>query len=114
MSPCEKLIYLARPSWSGAASSADADEAERGIEAGQVLFLPELPFGCEPQETVLFTPAILGSAKNASFDPATGRLGGTSASGADAELLRLLIRRFSDSASALVEALLPKYRGLIA
>jgi len=27
----------------------------------------------------LFTPAILGTAKNASFDPGSGRLGGTSA-----------------------------------
>jgi hypothetical protein len=63
---------------------------------------------------VLFTPAILGSAKNASFDPATGRLGGTNVSGEDAEVLRALMRRFSDAAAALVNTLLPDYRATIA
>ena len=85
-----------------------------GIEAGQVLFLPELRSRAEPREAVLFTPAILGSSKNASFDPATGRLGGTNASGDDAELLRALMRRFSDAAAALVNTLLPDYRATIA
>ena len=54
---------------------------------------------------LLFTPAILGSSKNASFDPATGRLGGTTATGSDADALRAFIRRFSDAAASLVGAL---------
>ncbi|HMJ84218.1 MAG TPA: Kdo hydroxylase family protein [Vicinamibacterales bacterium] len=114
MSPCEKLIDLPQAEWGGAASSGVAARASAGIEAGQVLFLPELSFACEPREAALFTPAILGSAKNASFDPATGRLGGTNASGDDAELLRALMRRFSDAAAALVNTLLPDYRETIA
>src|SRR5262245_10433414 len=113
MSPCEKLMDLTHAEWGGAASSALTACARAGIEAGQVLFLPELSFGREPRETVLFTPAILGGAKNASFDPATGRLGGTNASGDDAELLRALMRRFSDAAAALVHTLLPGYRPTI-
>src|SRR5262245_59340328 len=113
MSHCKKLIDLAHAEWGGAASSGIAARANAGIEAGQVLFLPELSFGSEPRETVLFTPAILGSAKNASFDPSTGRLGGTKASGDDAELLRALMRRFSDAAAALVHTLLPGYRATI-
>ena len=114
MSPCGKLIDLAHAEWGGATSSGIAARANAGIEAGQVLFLPELSFGREPRETVLFTPTILGSAKNASFDPSTGRLGGTNASGDDAELLRALMRRFSDAAAALVHTLLPGYRATIA
>ena len=114
MSPCEKLTYLARTEWGATTSREVAERASVGIEAGQVLFLPELSFAREPRESILFTPAILGSAKNTSFDPATGRLGGTTASGVDAELLRALLRRFSDAASALVGALLPTYRGTIA
>jgi len=113
MSPCEKLIDLAHAEWGGAVSSGAAGSAARAIEAGQVLFLPELPFAREPLESELFTPAILGSAKNASFDPATGRLGGTTASGNEAERLRGLMRRFSDAAVALVSALLPGYRSTI-
>ena len=114
MSPCEKLIDLPHAEWGGAASNGIAARASAGIETGQVVFLPELPFACEPREAVLFTPAILGSAKNASFDPANGRLGGTNASGDDAELLRALMRRFSDAAAALVNTLLPDYRETIA
>ena len=62
---------------------------------------------------MLLTPSILASAKNASFDPATGRLGGTTASGDDAASLRSLMRRFSDAALALVCDLCPRYRSSI-
>jgi len=114
MSPCEKLIDLPHAQWGGTASGGMAAGATAGIEAGQVLFLPGLSFARQPREAVLFTPAILGTAKNASFDPATGRLGGTNASGEDAEVLRALMRRFSDGAAALVNTLLPDYRATIA
>jgi hypothetical protein len=89
------------------------EAASEGLEAGNVLFLPQLSFAREPRETALFTPAILGSSKNASFDPATGRLGGTTARGGDAELLRSLVGRFSDDAAKLVGVLLPRYRGAL-
>src|SRR5206468_3755341 len=56
-----------------------------------------------------FRPSILGSAKNASFDSATGRIGGTTATGGEAEALRLLMQRFSDAALALVRDLCPAY-----
>jgi hypothetical protein len=84
------------------------------LEAGDVLFLPELRFEVQSQEALLFTPSILGSSKNASYDPATGRLGGTTANGQDAEALRGFIRRFSDSAASLVAGLFPAYRDRIA
>jgi len=114
MSPCEKLIDLPHAVWGGTASIGAAARARAGIEAGQVLFLPQLSFARQPREAVLFTPAILGSAKNASFDPATGRLGGTNASGDHAELLRAQMRRFSDAAAALVNTVLPDYRATVA
>ncbi len=41
----------------------------RALEGGDVLFLPALPFAVEPSEALLFTPSILGSSKNASYDP---------------------------------------------
>ena len=85
--------------------------ASATLEAGDVLFLPELGFATGAHESALFTPAILGSSKNASFDPTTGRLGGTTATGADADTLRAFIGRFSESAAALLGELLPGYRG---
>src|SRR5204863_6290373 len=88
-----------------------AAAAAQALEAGDVLFLPALPFGVDASEALtLFAPSILGSSKNASFDPATGRLGGTTLSGADAATLRQFIHRFSESAAALVGHLLPAYR----
>jgi hypothetical protein len=85
------------------------------LEAGHVLYLPGLRFAVDGNEmSTLFTPSILGSSKNASFDPATGRLGGTTAAGRDAEALRQLIQRFSESAAALVGRLLPACRDQLA
>jgi len=111
MSPCEKLIYLPNKDW--VATSSVDEAALTGIEAGRTLFLPELRFRTEPQETVLFTPAILGGAKNASFDPASRRLGGVTTSRRDADLLRGMLDRFSDAAASLLVALLPSYAGAL-
>src|SRR5206468_2672383 len=80
------------------------------LESGDVVFLPALRFVVRPHEAVLFTPSILGSAKNASFDPATGHVGGTTISGEEAAPLRSLMQRFSDAALALVCDLCPRYR----
>jgi len=74
------------------------------------VLLPELGFAVESGEASFFTPAILDNSKNASFDPASGRLGGTTAKGRDAETLRRFIQRFSESAAALVNRVLPRYR----
>lgn len=84
------------------------------LESGEVLFFPHLPFAIAPDEAVLFSPAILASAKNASFDPATGRVGGASIQGDGLSRLGGLMRRFSDAADSLVNGLLVPYRGRIA
>jgi hypothetical protein len=83
------------------------------LEAGRVLFLPALRFAIEAAEAPLLSPAILAGAKNASFDPRTDRLGGTTLAGSQAEMLRTLMRRFSASAARLVDGLLPAYRGRV-
>ncbi len=106
-----RVVALQHADWYSAAAPAVAANAHSAIEAGDVLFCPELRFTVEPGERSLFTPAILGSAKNASYDPAADRLGGTTVTGADHESLKALMRRFSDAASACVDRLLPSYRG---
>jgi len=105
-------LWTARqPSWDANADAVTAAAAVGALEAGNLLLLEDLRFETLPTEASLFTPAILGSSKNASFDPASGRLGGTTAAGAEAETLRVFIARFSDSAASLVDGLLPRYRG---
>ena len=83
------------------------------LEQGAVVFLPNLSFPVESSERDIFSPAILSSSKNASYDPATDRVGGTTLDGAERERLRLAMKRFSDAAASLVDLLLPEYRGRI-
>jgi hypothetical protein len=83
------------------------------LESGDVLFFPGLRFAIEPRESALCSPAILTSAKNASFDPVTRRVGGTTLHGEDLDRLRDLMARFSDRAAALVDAVVPGYRAHI-
>src|SRR5262245_6937852 len=98
-----------RASWTGVLNDGAADGARAALERGEVLFFPNLRFAIDPRESVLFTPSILGGSKNASFDPETGRVGGSTATGTDAEALQSLMRRFSDAARALVVGVCPFY-----
>jgi len=107
------LFTADRDDWTSSAPAEVSSSAARALEAGDVLVCPALAFAAQPDEAALFTPAILGSSKNASYDPETDRLGGTRATGRDADRLRAFIRRFSDAAASLVDALLPVYRGAI-
>ena len=99
--------------WTTRAPSDVAPLAAGRLEQADVIFLPHLRFEIAPDETRLFDPAILGPAKNASFDPQRGRLGRTTLEGADAERLRALMGRFSDGAMRVVEALCPSYAARI-
>ncbi len=83
------------------------------LEQGRVVCLPNLAFAVEPGERTIFSPAILSSSKNTSYDPATDQVGGTSLAGEPREQLRAVLRRFSASAASLVDQLLPEYRGRI-
>ena len=65
------------------------------LEQGHVVFLPELPFVVEPSEHHIFSPAILSSSKNTSYDPITDRVGGTSLTGVPRDQLRDVLRRLS-------------------
>lgn len=81
------------------------------LEGGRVLYFPGLTFVTHAEESTLFTPTILGSAKNASFDRQTGTLGGTTLQERDARLLLGMMQRFTAAAASLVERVLPAYRG---
>jgi hypothetical protein len=104
-----KVIRISKIGWSEPPPAEVISEALPALEGGQVLFFPDLRFEVEATESLLFTPSLLGSAKNASYDPASGRLGGTTATGRDAETLRGFMRRYSESAALLVARLFPVY-----
>ncbi len=96
--------------WSGPFAPADQARAIDALEDGKVLFFPNLAFAVEPNETAYLNPASgNASRKNISFDPLSGRLGGTDIAGAGRERLSGMIDRFGRQADGLVRALLPRY-----
>jgi hypothetical protein len=104
------LYEILIDSWDRA-SRPELQGDEDALESGHVLFLPRLRFLATPDETSLFATGILAGSKNASFNPATGRLSGTSLGGVQADKLRGMLRRFSTAATTLVGTLLPSYQG---
>jgi hypothetical protein len=104
------LTAVQHSEWTAAVPHGILEKTLTALESGNVVFLPRLAFEVDAAETSLFTPAILGSSKNASFDPISDRLGGTTATGRDAETLRAFMHRFSDAAAVLAGQLFPAYR----
>jgi hypothetical protein len=106
-----QILPVAHAGWAQLASREVVSAAAIALERGDVLFLRELSFAIQPGEAAIFSPAVLASSKNASFDPTSGRVGGTKLEGRELETLRTMMIRFSDLASSLVHELLPPYRG---
>jgi len=103
------LYQILTRGWTGPISEEIRAKALSRLEQGDVLVLPELGIAVDADEGGVFDPGILASAKNASFDPASERLSGTTLDGEAAAPLVGLMRRFSDGSASLVAALLPRY-----
>ncbi len=102
------LLTLPRTDWTTTASNDVNAAAQAALESGSLLFFPALSFRVDPNASRLFSSSI-ASAKNVSFDPVSGRLGGAAIAGDDAELMRNLFQQFSDQACDLLTVLLPGY-----
>jgi hypothetical protein len=90
--------------------AAERDAALGALEAGEVVSLPARSFGIDPGEAFLLDPAVSdGRAKNVSFDPASGRLAGTSLEGGGRAAMLAMMSRFADWAQATLLALAPRY-----
>jgi hypothetical protein len=85
-------------------------ELTDALESGSVVSLTGLDFPMSEAESRLLDPRILAKAKNVSYNPATDAIGGTSCTGAEAEVLHQLLARYSRAARELVAKLFPSYR----
>lgn len=84
-----------------------------GLEAGKVLYFPQLPFDLLPEEQALLTPDIRNpKVRNISVD-ASGHLKGAVGDNATQLSLALMIGRFREQAQSLVHSLLPRYKGAL-
>jgi len=100
-------------SWTHGAGDERSDGLAAALESGDVLFFPALAFSVGAAERRLFSPAMVTTAKNISFDPRSGRVGGLARDGSDPIALRDLVSRFSLQAAAFVGEALPDYRDRI-
>ncbi len=100
---------IALSTWGGAFPAAEQALATDALEAGHVLFLPNLRFELSDAERAYLTPEIVGKSKNVSYDPANGKIGGTTVAPLKVNELRQLMDRFAAGTRALLAALLPTY-----
>ena len=102
-----QIITLAVADWH---ANALASEAIAALEAGQVLYLPQLAFVLSPDEQRLLTPAVRNpKARNISLgDDAI--LKGAQGDDAIQTALAAMIGRYRAQASQLISGMLPQYR----
>src|SRR6266850_4036501 len=88
-----------------------AGSATACLESGNVLWQRAGFFRVGASERPLCSPGVLapGNAKNVSFNPATGRMSGSSLDGEMASALGGLLSRFSDEALVFVVRTCPEY-----
>lgn len=96
--------------WGGTVSAAEQAIATDALEAGHVLFLPNLRFELSEVESAFLTPDIVGKSKNVSYDPSNGKVGGTNVAAIKVHELRALLDRFAASSLSLLTTLLPSYQ----
>jgi len=107
----EVLERLDITRWDGPFTSAQQDQAITALEHGHLLYCPSLAFQLERIELGFLSPAWSdGTRKNLSYEPATGRLGGTTVQGAEADVLKGMMARYATLSHRLLDELLPTYR----
>ena len=101
-----QLVELALSDW----DAATPNEAWiAALEAGKVLYFPQLGFQLLPEEQALLSPAVLSpDVRNISLD-ANGRIKGVAGDEARQQAVAAMIGRFRTQAQALIHGLLPHY-----
>ncbi|QTD46435.1 Kdo hydroxylase family protein [Ottowia testudinis] len=88
-----------RPEWTAA------------VEAGQVLYFPSLGFALRPEEQALLREDMLAAGKRNVSLGAGGVLKGAAGSLGEQKTLAAMAGRFRQQAQALINGLLPEYKG---
>ncbi len=108
--PEDVLETLPVAEWHGPFAPELRLQAVRALEAGRVLFLPDLGFQTAAEEAPFLTGAAAGGArKNVSLDPETGTASNVGLPPDEASRLAAMIDRFGRQAFRLVCDLLPGY-----
>ena len=96
--------------WDHAFDPPEREHLLDRLENGQVLLFEGLGFALEGAEHGLLAPTVSdGHSKNVAVDPSTGKVSGSALEGAELELLRQMVVRFSAQSRGFLEQLLPRY-----
>jgi len=97
-------------SWDGPCSQDLKTDVIEALEAGRVVYFPQLPFKLEPEEERFLSPEILsGKRKNISFDGSTGAISGSNLASKQQKDLQRIMQRFMDQTYNLLKSFLPTY-----
>ncbi|MCI0703446.1 MAG: Kdo hydroxylase family protein [Planctomycetia bacterium] len=107
MSP---ILPIELCTWGGEIPQATQVAATDALEAGSVLFFPNLSFELTETERAFLSPEIVGSSKNVNYDPKSGKVGGANVAAMKLHELRGLMDRFATATRELLSTLLPTYR----
>jgi hypothetical protein len=105
------LLSFASNQWDAEFSSLNQRDALNGLENGQVLHFPDLPFALNTDEHFFLSPNHVDPrTKNIGYDASSHRLWGTQQlSDQQHQELKSMMARFSRYAHQLVQRLLPHY-----
>jgi hypothetical protein len=105
-----QIVELPVARWNPEPGREESRRYVAELEAGKVLYLPQLAFVLEPQEKRFLDPRWSNArAKNISYEPARGEIKGAIGNASDLEDLRRMVERFHLSAVGLVRGLFPAY-----
>ena len=106
----DQLSTLGITQWNQPYDAAEAVRATCELEAGNVLFLPQLKFALDGGELRFLAPRWSDDkAKNVSYDPRAAEIRHTSARNRDRLQLAAMMARYAGSARELVVSLCPVY-----
>lgn len=98
------------PTWNGPVSDADRARAIAALEDGRVVVAPRLEFTLhEAEYPFLDSTALDNSRKNISYDPRTGKCGGSGHAGPELERLTVMMDRYATTADHFMRLLFPSY-----
>ena len=103
------ILEISHSGWATQFPPETQAAATSGLEDGAVVMLPGLAFDLSEAEKKLLDPRVLGKAKNVSYTPWTGKIGHTTCVGDEAETMRTMLARYSESAHRLLKNLFPHY-----
>jgi 3-deoxy-D-manno-oct-2-ulosonic acid (Kdo) hydroxylase len=106
-----RLETISGSSWAPSLAPTELARAIDALEAGRILFFPQLSFALETAERRFLADDWSAAAKNISYELARHALSGTKAAGEDAAGLKRLMSRYARASQELIEAVIPTYRG---